>query len=124
MNRLQSLSRLSLPKNVSARGSAPIETVALITLLLLPIGPAVLLYEQLSNQLAAESIARHAVRAAMLNAPLGGFSEPGVAVGVLAQSWQKTVSSYRVTTQGELITLEVKVGNASALATLGREVSR
>lgn len=109
---------------MSARGSAPIETVALITLLLLPIGPAVLLYEQLSNQLAAESIARHAVRAAMLNSPLGGFSEPGVAVGVLAQSWQKTVSSYRVTTQGELITLEVRVGNAVAIATLGREPAR
>ena len=68
MNRLRSLFRPSPPKNVSARGSAPIETVALITLLLLPIGPAVLLYEQLSNQLAAESIARHAVRAAVLNA--------------------------------------------------------
>ncbi len=60
----------------------------------------------------------------MLHAPLGGFSEPGAAIGVLAQSWQKTVSSYRVTTQGELITLEVKVGNAVALATLGREPSR
>lgn len=109
---------------MSASGSAPIETVAFITLLLLPVGPAVLLYEQLSNQLAAESIARHGVRAAMLKAPLGGFSEPGAAIGVLAQSWQKTVSSYRVTTQGELITLEVKVGNAVALATLGREPSR
>jgi hypothetical protein len=106
---------------VSAKGSAPIETVALITLLLLPIGPAVLLYEQLSNQLAAESIARHGVRAAMLNAPLGGFSEPGDAVRALAQSWQKQVSSYRVSAQGELITLEVKVGNAVAIATLGRE---
>jgi hypothetical protein len=109
---------------VSAKGSAPIETVALITLLLLPIGPAVLLYEQLSNQLAAESIARHGVRAAMLNAPLGGFSEPGVAVGVLARAWQKQVSSYRVSAQGELITLEVRVGNASAIATLGREPQR
>ena len=60
----------------------------------------------------------------MLNAPLGGFSEPGVAVRVLAQSWQKTVSSYQVLTQGQLITLEVRVGNAVALATLGREPSR
>ena len=109
---------------MSAKGSAPIETVALITLLLLPIGPAVLLYEQLSNQLAAESIARHGVRAAMLNAPLSGFSEPGVAVSVLARAWQKQVSSYRVSAQGELITLEVKVGNASAIATLGKEPQR
>lgn len=106
---------------MSAKGSAPIETVALITLLLLPIGPAVLLYEQLSNQLAAESIARHAVRAAMLNAPLGGFTEPGAAIRVLAHSWQKTVSSYQVLTQGELITLEVRIRDSSALTTLGRE---
>ena len=109
---------------MSARGSAPIETVALITLLLLPIGPAVLLYEQLSNQLAAESIARHGVRAAMLKAPLGGFSNPEFAIGLLSQSWQKQVRSYRVTTAGELITLEIQVGNASAIATLGREPSR
>ena len=109
---------------MSARGSAPIETVALLTLLLLPVGPAVLLYEQLSNQLAAESIARQAVRAAMLKAPLGGFSEPDVAVDVLAQSWQKTGVTHRVTTQGELITLEVRVGSAVAIATLGREPSR
>ena len=109
---------------MSARGSAPIETVALITLLLVPIGPAVLLYEQLSNQLAAESIARHGVRAAMLNAPLGGLSNPEFAIGVLSESWQRQVRSYRVTTAGELITLEIQVGNASAIATLGREPSR
>jgi hypothetical protein len=109
---------------VSAKGSAPIETVALLTLLLLPIGPAVVLYEQISNQLAAESIARHAVRAAMLDAPLGGFNDPGSAVSVLARSWQKQVKSYRVSSQGQLITLEVEVGNAKALATLGREPTR
>jgi zona occludens toxin (predicted ATPase) len=98
--------------------------VALLTLLLLPIGPAVLIYEQISNQLAAESIARHAVRAAMLDAPLGGFNDPGTAISVLARSWQKQVSGYRVTSQGQLITLEVQVGGASALATLGREPTR
>jgi hypothetical protein len=106
---------------VSARGSAPIETVALITLLLIPVGPAVLLYDQISNQLAAESIARHGVRAAMLDAPLGGFTDPGSAVSVLARSWQKPVLGYEVSSQGELITLEVRVGNARAIATLGRE---
>lgn len=113
---------------MSARGSAPIETVALITLLLLPIGPAVLLYEQISNQLAAESLARHGVRAAMLEAPLGGFNNPGSYLAVLARSWQKEIASYQVNSkpanQGELITLEVRVGNAFAIATLAKEPAR
>ena len=106
---------------MSAKGSAPIESVALITLLLLPIGPSVFLYEQLSNQLAAESIARHGVRAAMLDAPLGGFTDPGAQLAVLARSWEKPLTGYQVTSQGQLITLEVRVGNAVAIATLGRE---
>lgn len=109
---------------MSAKGSAPIESVALITLLLVPIGPAVLLYGQIADQLAAESIARHGVRAAMLDAPLGGFSDPGSAISVLENSWQKQVSGYQVSNQGELITLEVKVGAATALATLGVEPKR
>lgn len=110
--------------NVSARGSAPIETVALVTLLLLPIGPAVLLYEQISNQLAAESIARHAVRAAMLNAPLGGFSDPSSAINLLARSWQRQVLFVAVDNQAEIISLEVHVGGARAIASVGREPTR
>lgn len=106
---------------MSARGSAPIESVALITLLLLSIGPSVLLYELLSNQLAAESIARHGVRAAMLDAPIGGFLDPGALLDVLARSWEKPLTGYEVTSRGELITLEVRVRNATAIATLGRE---
>lgn len=109
---------------MSARGSAPIETVALLTLLVLPVGPAVMLYEQISNQLAAESLARHGVRAALLNAPLGGFTNPGRALEVLAHSWQKPLGGYQVRTSGELITLEVRVGNATAIATIAREPSR
>lgn len=107
--------------NQGERGSAPIETVALITLLLLPIGPGVILYDQISNQLAAESIARHGVRAAMLESQLGSFVSPAQALEVLALSWQKSISSYRVSQTGELVTLEVVIGNARALATLGIE---
>ena len=98
--------------------------MALITLLLLPIGPAVLLYDQISNQLAAESLARHGIRAAVLDAPLGGFNDPGSALEVLARSWQKQLAGYQVSSQGELVTLEVRVGNASAIATVGREPTR
>ena len=98
--------------------------MALITLLLLPIGPAVLLYDQISNQLAAESLARHGIRAAVLDAPLGGFNDPGGALEVLARSWQKQLAGYQVSSQGELVTLEVRLGNASAIATVGREPTR
>lgn len=105
-------------------GSAPVETVALITLLLLPIGPGVILYDQISNQLAAESIARHGVRAAMLESQLGSFASPAQALEVLALSWRKSIASYRVTRTGELVTLEVVIGNARALATLGIEPVR
>ena len=102
-------------------GSAPIETVALVTLLLLPIGPGVILYEQISNQLAAESIARHGVRAAMLQSDLGSFGSPAQALEVLALSWQKPLTGYRVSRSGDLVTLEVVVANARAVATLGIE---
>jgi hypothetical protein len=109
---------------VSDSGSAPIETVALLTLLLLPVGPAVLLYDQISNQLAAESIARHAIRAAVLDAPLGQVNDPGFAISALASSWQKRVGGYRVIQSGELVTLEVEVSGAKAIATIGREPQR
>jgi hypothetical protein len=109
---------------VSDSGSAPIETVALLTLLLLPIGPGVLLYDQISNQLAAESIARHAIRAAVLDAPLGQVNDPGYAVSALARSWQKNVTSYRVIESGDLVSLEIRVAGALALATIGREPGR
>jgi hypothetical protein len=108
----------------SGSGSAPIETVALITLLLLPIGPGVILYDQISNQLAAESIARHGVRAAMLESQRGSFGSPDEALQVLALSWQKPLTGYRVFRSGELINLEIVVGNARALATLGIEPVR
>ena len=109
---------------MSAKGSAPIETVALITLLLLPIGPGVLLYQQLSDQLAAESIARHGIRAAMLESDLGSLGNPASALRVLALSWQKQLGGHRLTRAGELVTLEVQVGSAVAVATLGLEPTK
>jgi len=92
-----------------------------MSLLLLPVAPAMLLYAQISDQLAAESIARHAVRAAMLSAELGMLDSPDLALQMLAQSWQKQVKDYSLSRQGDLVSLEVRVGNAWALATLGIE---
>lgn len=106
---------------MSARGSAPIETVAFLTLLMLPVAPGILLYQQISNQLAAESIARHAIRSAMLKADLGRVADVSTEVALLARSWQKRQISHWVIQDGELISLHVQVGAAKAVATLGLE---
>lgn len=109
---------------MSAKGSAPIETVALLTLLLLPIGPGVALYQQISDQLAAESIARHAIRSAMLAAEHGEFGDVSTALDVLSRSWQKQIALYDLSRSGDLVSLQVQIGNASAIATLGLEPAR
>jgi hypothetical protein len=54
----------------------------------------------------------------MLESQRGSFGSPGEALKVLALSWQKPLTGYRVFRSGELINLEVLVGNARALATL------
>ena len=95
-----------------------------MSLLLLPVAPAMLLYAQISDQLAAESIARHAVRAAMLSAELGQLDPPDLALQMLSQSWEKQLRGYSLSRQGDLVSLEVQVGNASAIATLGIEPTR
>lgn len=109
---------------MSARGSAPIETVALLTLLLFPVGPGLALYEQISNQLAAESIARHAVRAAMLQAERGQLAAVDTAINLLSHSWQKQVTSFDLQREGEFVTLRVQIQDATAIATLGLEQAR
>lgn len=93
----------------------------LLTLLLLPMVPGIALYDQISNQLAAESIARHGVRAAMLQAERGQVAAASTAVNLLAHSWQKRVSSFDLERTGQFVTLQVQVGNATAIATLGLE---
>ena len=109
---------------MSAKGSAPIETVALITLLLVPIGPALGLYEQISNQLAAESIARHAIRSSVLSAEVGQMANLSQAIDLLSHSWQKPVTDYHLHQDGELVTLRVQVGNALGFATIGLEPTK
>ena len=109
---------------MSAKGSAPIETVALLTLLLLPVGPGIALFEQISNQLAAESIARHGVRAAMLQAERGQLAAVDSAINLLSHSWQKQVTSFDLERQGDFVTLRVQIQGATAIASLGMEPTR
>ena len=107
-----------------SRGSTLIELVVWVVLLLMPIGPGLALYSQLSDQLAAESIARNALRFAILtsvsNAEVRSTSYQQAQV--LAQSWGKRISSLQLRCsgscpKGNLLHLEVVVGNAKAVQT-------
>jgi len=107
-------------------GSSPIETVTLLAILLLPIAPAVMLFAHLSDALAAESIARHSLRAAILQAEdtteVAGFISESVQT--LGSSWQKSAEHRFVCDPceaGGLAMLEVQVGNAVALQVAGLE---
>lgn len=104
-----------------SEGSTPLELVIWLTLLLLPVAPMLALYEQLSNQLAAESIARHALRGTILS-----IADPSQLVGEIKRqltplqaSWGKQISSYAIScgncAKGNIITLKVSVGSAEAV---------
>lgn len=114
------------PKSAS-RGSAPLELVALVTILLLPIAPMVGLFQLVSDQLAAESIARAGLRYAFLSGDLGADPSPRLrgALEQLARSWEKEISGFELNCQncrtGGLLELSVRVGSARALQSAGLE---
>lgn len=112
---------------MSDKGSSPVEAVALMLMLLLPIAPALGLYQHLSDSLAAESIARHGLRAALLAqdrgvvpAQVGSYLEP------LAMNWGKSIEGYELSCggqcgEGSLLSLRVQIGSAWAIQTAGLE---
>ena len=108
-------------KRFSDSGSSPLELVAFTALLVLPIGLASGLYQQLSDELAAESIARHALRLAMLSSPQRPSEILNYAVNRFAENWDVADinSRYWCSSGCSLVTLEVQVGNASAIQTMG-----
>jgi hypothetical protein len=79
------------------------------------------LYEQLSNQLAAESIVRHALRGTILSItdPSQLPGEVKRQLAPLQASWGKQISRYTLScgncARGNIITLKVYVGNAEAV---------
>ena len=101
-------------------GSSPLELVVFTALLTLPIGLAIGLYQQLANELAAESIARHALRLAMLTDPIRPSSHFEGAVELFAANWAVADLdySYWCSSGCSLVTLEVSVGTASAIQTM------
>ena len=108
-------------KRFSDSGSSPLELVAFTALLVLPIGLAIGLYQQLSDELAAESIARHALRLAMLSNPQRPSESLDYAVNRFAENWDVADINFRYWCSSgcSLVTLEVQVGNASAIQTMG-----
>lgn len=114
--------------NAKDAGSSPLETVALLAILLLPTAPALTLFAHLSDAMAAESIARHSLRAAILQADdlteVQGFAAE--AVQSLASSWKKSAQhafACQPCESGGLAVLEVRVGNALAVQVAGLEPS-
>ena len=107
-------------------GSSPIELIAWSVLLLMPLGFGLNLYGALSDQLAAESIARHGLRAAVFGFQNGsGLQEAlGAAIEPLEASWGRSVDSARIWCSGaclagKFVNLEVKIGNQSAIQSAG-----
>lgn len=107
-----------------SRGSTLIEVVVWVALLLVPLGPGLALYSQLSDQMAAESVARNALRFAILSSDTNAEvrATAYVQAKVLAQSWGKQISQLQLRCsgscpKGNLLHLEVVIGNARAIQT-------
>ena len=107
----------------SSKGSTPLELVTTIAMLLVPITPISLLAGQLQNELAAESIARNALRMAILHSPDDPQAFMSKSISELETSWRLDVADYRIWCSDgcRLLSLEVFVGNASAIHTMGVE---
>jgi hypothetical protein len=110
----------------SEAGSTPIELVAWGVLLLLPLSGGLSVYQALFDQLAAESIARHGLRAAVFGFQNGSGLETALskALPYLELSWEKQISSSKLWCSGEcsvgkLVNLEVRIGNALAIQSAG-----
>mgnify|MGYP006902215047 CR=1 FL=1 len=108
-------------KRSSDKGSSPLELVAFTALLLMPLGLGISVYSQVSNELAAESIARHALRLAMLENPIRPSEKLQQAVELFGDNWGVEFVEFRhwCTLGCSLVTLEVTVGNAIAIQSMG-----
>jgi hypothetical protein len=108
-------------KRSAESGSSPLELVSFTTLLLMPLGLGLSTYQQLSNELAAESIARHALRLAMLQNPARPSEALPQAVEQFAGDWELSELNYRYwcSANCSLVTLEITVERARAIQTMG-----
>lgn len=106
------------------RGAAPLETATLLVLLLLPVTPMLLVFEHIFDAIAAESIARHALRYSILQSGEKFQSTIASSVELLAASWDREATSTLSCgscAKGSLATLTVRVGDAVAVQVAGLE---
>lgn len=111
--------------NHPERGAASLEIVAATLLMTLPLPLGFELYQVQSNQLMAETIARHALRGAILQGSSVAEYEPIAKriAGDVQLTWNNK-SSLALTLKcnpscgrGAFISLEVRVGTARAIQT-------
>lgn len=106
-------------------GSAPLELASLVVVLLMPLAPMLLFYDVIFDAIAAESIARHALRLAILKNSEGQLDLAiADSVATLASSWQKEALfnfDCGRCEKGDLIRLEIQVGDAIAIQVAGLE---
>lgn len=108
-------------------GSTPLELVVYSALLLVPIAPAIQLGQLITDQVAAESIARNALRSAVLTGKVG--SDFRVAIGQsvtsFAATWGKPRPEVAMSCEscdaGDLVTLTVFLGQATAVQSASLE---
>jgi hypothetical protein len=115
-------------KRVSGEaGSSPLELVVYSVLLLVPIAPASQLGQLITDQVAAESIARNALRSVVLTGKLGADFRPaiGVSVDSYSAAWGKARPDAEISCEscaaGDIVTLWVVVGNATAMQSASLE---
>jgi len=109
------------------QGSSPLESAALLLILVLPVAPALGLYQHLGDLLAAESIARHGLRAAVLSHEKGEVpASLQEVLDPLAKGWGKSLSGFSLRCLGScedpgILSLTVLVGSATATQSAGLE---
>lgn len=112
---------------MSESGSSPLEAAALLLLLIAPLTPALAIYDHLGNQLAAESVARHGLRAAVLAQEKGELPAAlHSTLDPLAKGWGKKISSFSLSClgpceDGGILSLSVSIGRSTAIQSAGLE---
>lgn len=106
-------------------GSTPLELASLVVVLLMPLAPMLALYGEIFDAIAAESIARHSLRAAVLKSSVTPLDNAiADSVRALASSWQREAKvqfDCGKCEKGDLIVIEIKVGNSTAIQVAGLE---
>jgi hypothetical protein len=114
-------------------GNAPLELIAWVVVLLVPLFPAIELQRAIADQMAAEAIARHALRSAVLLESAGEPISESFTLNIQRVALE-IAHTYRVEPKGielrvdcsrcesdELVTLEVLVSGYRAMGVMGLE---